>query len=777
MKRSTRSAAVSVLFVLSLFASAGLYAQLEKKVDGAGIKDIILTIASDKFMGRETGTPGCTMAEEYFAGEYKKLKLSPAGENGTYFFTYPFSYYKVEPGASLIIDKRIFYYGRGEDFRVESRSEGGDATGEVVFAGYGIHSPAQKRDDYENLDVSGKIVLVRRGCPSSDWAKWRDAAVDSQKAAYCRSAGALGMLFFDPQAMQPPVPSAVQVTNALSEYKPIGGFPVFRVEERVARFILQNSDPPYNALLRKIDTTAASFRTGRGAAMSARVSYERERKVRDVLAMIPGSDRKLKDQAVVIGGHLDHVGTDMDGKVNYGADDNASGPSVTLGIARAMVKSGFRPKRTVIFTAWSGEEEGLLGAAAWCKKPTWDMKKIVCYFNLDMVGVGEPKLNFPGMYYGPEIWDLIKQNTDTAALAKVTPSRGGPGGSDHTPFLQKGVPAFFGITGGPHPDYHTPGDRPEKIGVDIVQFVGDFMYHCVDLAANSEKNFLSEERNGQGKFKLATIYNLAPVGYGSYKSSLSGRDIDVSTVSLASGSSGADYDGNFLRALRAVDEAIKSNQASKEFSFVQNPNEAAGLSYQNKMGLIASADLGDFNYSDVLCRALARAGVKIGIVGPDAPFAQDTADKAKVLRSIADGGMIIMLKDFPAAKLLNTFSQVEKPLGVIGTSISSLSDAVAEKMKAKGHLFIYAFPVTSSVDEILKTCDALTQKLGAEGFTVAPGEPSDAGFSKFRDVYLALDKKNTDEDTMNKIFSDNIRRFFTKAMQETTQRAMMGRPF
>jgi len=779
MKYSVKPAIIMICLSLAVSSSL-LFAQNDKRVDGENIKKIISVIASDRYMGRETGTDGGRMAEEFFAKQFQEMDLRPAGENNSYYYTYTMPFFKVEGDVSLTVDSRTFYYGRNEDFRVENYSDGGKASGEIIFTGYGIISADNKRNDFENLELKGKIVLIKRGCPSSDWLKWKESAIDSSKAAYCSGKGAAGMLLFDQtqSTQQSPSPAAgPQVSNSLSFVNQIKNFPIFIVDERVARFILQNSEMSYSNILRKMDTSAVSLKTGRTAKMSARVSFERERKARNILGLIPGTDPALRNEAVMIGGHLDHVGTELDGKVNKGADDNASGSTVTLGIAQAMVKNKFSPKRTVIFAAWSGEEEGLLGSTAWCKKPTWDLGKVVVYFNLDMVGLGDGKLNLPGIYYAADVWKIIKENTDSTCLNKVNPSRGGPGGSDHTPFLQKGVPAMFAITSGPHPDYHQPGDSPEKIRSDILQFVGDFIYRSVELIAQSNETFLDENRNSQIRFKLATVYNTYPVSCTSYKESLGGKDIDISFVNFTENTDLKNYDKNFIDVLAAADAAIKSNNTNKEYYLLQSPNEAGGLPYQNKIGIFGAANLAALNYNELYCRTLSKTGVKIGFVDPGLPALKDSVDKNKTLLNISEGGMAIILKELPQNELQNALSQIQKPAGILSSGLDLLTGDLIAKMKSKGDIFLYKFTSTTPINEILSTIESLKSKLGNDLIALAPSEFSDASYNTLKNIYISLDKKYPEEDFPNKIFSDNIRKFLVKALQENTPREARGRPF
>jgi hypothetical protein len=493
--------------------------------------------------------------------------------------------------------------------------------------------------------------------------------------------------------------------------------------------------------------------------------------------MLRGSDAILNKEAVMIGGHLDHVGIDEDGKIYNGADDNASGSAVVLGIAQQMVKNNYKPKRSVIFAAWSGEEKGLLGSTAWCKRPTFSLEDIVVYYNLDMVGVGDVKLNLPGSYYADKVWNEIVQNTDSMTLKNVTSSRGGPGGSDHTPFLQKGVPAMFGITGGSHPDYHQPGDDPEKINVDVVQFVGDFMYHSIDIVANSSWPFISEQRNTIGKFKLSTIFNLAPAGYSTYQEILNGKEIDVSLVSFTDSHDETDSDRSFLKILRQADEAFRSNSTSKNYSFLQNPSEISGLTYQNKIGLIATIDLSAINYDELHAKILTKTGVKIGIVNRGAPFAKDSTDKNHICKTIADGGMAIILKELHESELSNVLLQVSKPVAIITSDATTFQSSGNNLIRSGKHLVVYSIHNNHKIKDIVDKIEELRKLWEDEYLAVTLEEVDQSSTGKLQELYIAVENRFKDNEFTNKLFSGNIRRFLQTAVQETQQTVSRGRPF
>ncbi len=208
---------------------------------------------------------------------------------------------------------------------------------------------------------------------------------------------------------------------------------------------------------------------------------KKEYKTQNCLALLEGSDPVLKKELVVIGGHYDHVGMagmtgvrgqgrknlQPDDKIWNGADDNASGTSCVLSIARAFSKAKLRPKRSVLFALWGAEEAGLLGSKHWCSNPTWDIEKVVFNLNLDMVGRNPDRpVDLEGLRCasGEAIYDLASEACKAEDLA-YTPydyQNEAMFRSDGASFLRQSIPAIMFFASW-HADYHNNGDHAEKL--------------------------------------------------------------------------------------------------------------------------------------------------------------------------------------------------------------------------------------------------------------------------------------------------------------------------
>jgi|WetSurSiteA1Bulk_404760.scaffolds.fasta_scaffold02628_2 aminopeptidase YwaD len=750
------------LFALLSLMPLSAEAQWTMKVDGKNINAIISIIASDEYQGRETGTKGCEMTEEYFANEFRKLNLKPAGDSGTYFYHYTIpndEEFDVDP--TLVINNRTFYYGYGEDFTEAYKSSRGEAEAEVVFAGYGIYNPEKGRNDFDSLDISNKIVIIRRGAPKNDFESWRPSCIDSVKAEYCYRHGALGVLFYEPQSRANSQRLMPQYDNHLAEVSVIEGFPVFSVDERVVRYIVTNSGNPFYRLNYTLDNQTKSFRTDLKCAMTAKANSKPFISTRNVLAMIPGTDRKLKDEYILIGGHIDHVGTDDSGNIRNGADDNASGPAVALGIAQAMVKNSFKPKRSIVFVGWTGEEMGLLGSKAWCEKPTIDLKKIVVYFNLDMVGLGDGKLNMPGTEFAPEVYEFIKTNVDTALLKKINWSEGGLGGSDHNHFLMHGIPAFAGMTAGPHPDYHQPADDPAKIKTDILQFTGDFIYDCTEKIACAKETFISEMRFDENIVKLLNYNILSPVYSRNFLNDLKNKNFRLAFVDFSDTAVSIDPAKNLVALLGAFDKASKAAGTSKKFVLANTAYDA--MNYRS--GLLGVFPPDAIQTDELMFKVLAKFGFRLAMVDNESGAFKDTSILHRLVRISSENGVGLLLDNLSDPALETLIPVAMDPCLIYNTKTKMLSDTMVRCIKDKGHLMVFQPGLENGLEEDLKRFTALLNQLGKDQIALAPDAITDVRFDYFKKFLKMFYDAYPDKAFQSKIITGNFYNFAVKSLQ------------
>lgn len=464
-------------------------------------------IASDEFEGRETGQPGADKAAHYIADEFKSLGLQPI-VNGSYFFDIPVvnSTFKVNSftvnGAAL---------ASGKDFNAQG---GGNKTidaKDIVFIGYGIG--ADNYDDLKGTDITGKVVMyISNGEPMnkglskitgtdkpSDWSAGRSR----KRAQYILSKKPL-MLFAvniptgaaggpGGQGARRPAGGAPAARMGLKPEGPVTTPVTFNIPVATADLLLKNSGKTIAELKAAIDESGAPQSQVIKADISTSYSTEEAPvKAVDVLGFLPGSDPKLKDEVVVISAHYDHIGLVRDpnakDKVNNGADDDGSGTTGILEIARAFSqakKDGHGQKRSILFLSNVGEEKGLLGSEYYTDHPVIPLERTITDLNIDMIGrvgfeyIGKPDSANYVYLIGSGMLSTDLHNVSEKANKTYTnlvldykyDDLNDPNSfytrSDHYNFAKHGVPIIFYFNG-VHADYHRPGDEVSKIGFPML---------------------------------------------------------------------------------------------------------------------------------------------------------------------------------------------------------------------------------------------------------------------------------------------------------------------
>jgi hypothetical protein len=493
--------AFSVLFIPALTRV--------KKVsfDAEAAWSYVVELASDEMEGRRSGQPGGDVAEEYIASKFKEWGLEPAGERGTYFQNFTFEHFFVKPGAALEIvspqERRIFYCEN--DWMVEKFSGSGHLMTEIVFVGYGIHAPDKEYDDYRNVDVKGKLVLLSDKIPERIREKFWEATKMENRIEAAQELGAKGIMAFNYSDILEKYVSGIWFKSEL--YKK--DFIWLSVNDNIVNFIFKElkTDLRYHKSEAEKGSKPTSFETGVKAFVSISTLFDKKRPARNILAKITGQDKNLKNEYVVIGAHMDHLGFNPRGEVFNGANDNASGTAVVLEIARIMKLNKAKPKRTVVFALWAGEEQGLLGSKHYGENPLFPMEKTVVNFNMDMAGHGKEKVILRGVSYYPQIWKLLQEKLPKQIVDSIKTHKGGPGGSDHTPFMDNGVPAFFVQSDGPHFKYHQTRDDFDLIQKTALKKVGDFVHAATNIMASEPGDFIIPGRQEKTHLKYQTLIN------------------------------------------------------------------------------------------------------------------------------------------------------------------------------------------------------------------------------------------------------------------------------
>lgn len=213
----------------------------------------------------------------------------------------------------------------------------------------------------------------------------------------------------------------------------------------------------------------------------------------NIIGMIPGSDPTLAQETVIVGAHMDHLGT-TNGKMYPGADDNASGTAVLLHLARSLAANKAALKRTIVFIAFSGEELGLLGSRHYVQNPLRPLNKTVFMINMDMVGYGKGKLQALSVSTSPSAMAFYQSAASKYPNLTVDTSQAAPDRSDHAPFQQNGIPIACLHTG-LHDNYHQPTDTPDKVDFDTMEAIAKITYDMTVYMANESKVSLEAKKS------------------------------------------------------------------------------------------------------------------------------------------------------------------------------------------------------------------------------------------------------------------------------------------
>lgn len=502
-------------------------------------------LASDQLGGRRTGTAGADAAAQYISKEFKRLGLKPAARsapataNG---YGQEFPYIAgVELGKSNRLSAAASSGKPAEltpgdewmplGFSANLRS----ANLAAVFVKHGITAKELNHDDYAGLDLNGKIAVARLGTPDGDNPHGQFARYDGArwKAIAAKDHGAVALILLSSEKV------FTDDKYSLMSYDNAGeaGLPV-----------LVLSQAAWNKLVPSADPAAAAEPQGLAKlSWTLQVDVKRNNApARNVVGVLEGSDAQLKNEVIVLGAHYDHLGNGGEGslaprsgEIHHGADDNASGVAGLLELARTFAAHRKEMRRTIVFIAFSGEEEGLIGSNYYVNNPLVPLAQTVAMINMDMIGrMKDGKLTVGGVGSSPDfnslvssaniVKELVKkgeggaQNEYVASnLFNLALSEDGYGPSDHSSFYSKQIPVLFFFTNS-HEDYHKPSDTAEKINYEgesnIIRFV-ETVVRQIDAnqtrpAYSVAKSSSNAGRSGGFRVYLGTIPNYADTNDG-----------------------------------------------------------------------------------------------------------------------------------------------------------------------------------------------------------------------------------------------------------------------
>lgn len=488
-------AAAAVVYVLpaTVILSVGIAMAAEYQQTHFDARRAIQTVtelSANEMAGRKSGLPSGAQTEDYVARQFAAWGLAPAGVDQTFFQPFPMLV-TDERGAEMeLLDspygKVAFLYG--DDFTLVTNSGSGDVTAEVVVVGHGLCDSTRNWDDYAGSDVAGKIVLIVRGAPKNGYDWDHETARDSTLHEAVRR-GAAGVLYS--QEMRPVHGGAVHDGS----YFP--ATPVAYIGYRVVDQLFMDSGLERPAYEEAIANAPQPFATGKRLRLRADVVRLPDGSGRNVLAQVAGRDPTLAREVIVVGGHMDHLGTDGRGLIYNGADDNASGAATVMELARAFAASP-PPARTIVFATFAGEEQGLLGSEAFVAKPLIAHDRIVAMVNLDMTGHGDGRAGLGGGEQFPEIIESFRAGLDSLASANLIVGRAWAGeGSDHAPFLKAGIATCNVWSEGAHRFSHSLQDDAGWIDSAAVAAAGGTAERWIRALADWPKPLATQHAAGR----------------------------------------------------------------------------------------------------------------------------------------------------------------------------------------------------------------------------------------------------------------------------------------
>lgn len=501
-----------------------------KGITASDLKSLVYALASDSMQGRETGELGQQKAAQFIAKQFKDAGLPPKGDKG--FFqkillqSMTWKDLALKVGDQDFTNRKDFYvYPAFNPDRPLTEIK------ELMFIGYGIEDP--KYNDYGKTEVAGKAVIIYDGEPldkdgkslitgsefRSNWSvDWR------KKVQLAKQKGATAVIIIDPAFEENLKKNRKAI--AVNGWKPVGTgteaisndfIPNVFVSPSTAKIILGDKASKVESELTDLKNGAKFKPVKVKAKMELRLDKDaKSLEGSNVLAVIEGSDEKLKKEFVFVTAHYDHLGMSDSTVIYYGADDNASGTSGVIEIARAFAeakKQGVGPKRTVVCMLVSGEEKGLLGSRYYTEFPLFPLDKTIVDVNIDMIGrVDDRHKDNPNYVYVigsdristhlHDINEMVNSEQTKLELDYKYNAKDDPNHfyerSDHYNFAEKGIPIIFYFNG-THPDYHRPTDTADKLNYDVMAKRAQLAFFVAWEAANRKERIIPNVKQEKGK--------------------------------------------------------------------------------------------------------------------------------------------------------------------------------------------------------------------------------------------------------------------------------------
>jgi len=473
-------------------------------IDASRLKSHIEYLSSDALEGRMTGQRGCEQAAGYIAGQMQQIGLEPMGDKGTWYDNFSFT-----SGSGLGAGNRCHIKAGAIETNLITKTDwtpmffspNASIDGPVVFAGYGITAPQYKWDDYAELNVRGKIVIILRFEPGRDddkspFAGRQDTRFSDprMKAIRAKEAGAKAVVIVNGTLGSEGRADSLLALQQVNSGGDVG-IPVIQIKRRHIDTILSTVGLTVENLQESMD---AAYKPVAAEVPDVRLSFtidlqRKTTKSANVVGMLSGNDPKHAHEVIIVGAHYDHLGYGGEGvslsdkhEIHNGADDNASGVAGVLELARLFALDRDNLKRSICFVAFSGEELGLLGSNHFAKEPPFPLKGAVAMLNMDMIGRLNANQALIVMGLGTAAdWGHVVDIAAAGLPLVLKKTEDGVGPSDQTSFVAKEIPVLSLFTGA-HDDYHKPTDDADKINYPGEVAILNFAWRILDPLAKTE---------------------------------------------------------------------------------------------------------------------------------------------------------------------------------------------------------------------------------------------------------------------------------------------------
>jgi hypothetical protein len=482
---------------------------LTKTTAIARMKSDLQFLTSDECEGRGPGTEGINKAADFIAAAFKNAGLKPGGKDGGYFQPFQVRGAPKPPIVAMTLrgpnDLNIKI--AADDYSALGMTGSGKASGDIVFIGHSIANEKAEYDDFKDLDINGKIVLMLRRSPRytgdkrfADDETMQAVVSLAKKVENAEKRGAAAVLLVNDRSTLADSGDIMAPFSSGAFGSP-AKIPALHLRRDLGELIVRKAlGKTLEQLEKEIDKDLKpqnGVLKGWTADVDVAIDRNRMIDVKNVVGVLEGSG-PLAEEIVIIGAHYDHLG--YGGRdslargskaIHYGADDNASGTTSVIELARRFGGMKDRVGRKIVFMTFSAEEMGLLGSAHYCKEPLFPLEKTVAMINLDMVGRcaldkddNLEKMEIGGVGTAKSFEEMIDRHNKKYNF-KLKKTKTGMGPSDHQSFYMKKLPVLFFFTG-LHTDYHRPSDTWDKINLDS-------MAKIVDMVEDVAKEVTSQE--------------------------------------------------------------------------------------------------------------------------------------------------------------------------------------------------------------------------------------------------------------------------------------------